>query len=588
MTTNFHRRRSTFGSSLLDFAQDAGTETFMASPWARLASLATRVELGGGEWLFRAGEPADSVYVVLWGRLEAMVELPEPATVAILGRGEAVGELALITGTPRSLSVRARRDSSLLRISRADFDRVLAEDPEYAVALMRGMAERLREVTATQTLPIDPIPRTIAVVPICPGPDIAGFARQLSTSLSRLASVAELTGMPEDNVSAGILDRAERDHEHVLLIASQPPGDDAWTSFAIRSADRVLAVVDCTTPPRQMDPNVEMFKGCDLVMLNARASEWADLLAPRAIHNLPDGPTPPAIGRLARRLAGRSLGLVLSGGGARAFSHLGVLDELEAAGVKIDRIAGASMGAFIAAVYAQGRSADEVAEVVREEFVRRKLLRDYTLPIAALLRHRRAFAMAQRVFGDALIEELPLDYFCVSCDLLTAELVAHRRGLVWLASGASMNLPAIYPPLPLDGRLLVDGGVLNNLPADVMAAVGEGPVIAADATSNADLQGGRRRSGGPAWMGRATHRARDIIVGTLGPVPSFKETLIRSIVLGSANTASNAQQHADVVITPDIGSIALTDWPRIDEMREAGRAAARAAIAAAPELVGDP
>jgi NTE family protein len=203
-----------------------------------------------------------------------------------------------------------------------------------------------------------------------------------------------------------------------------------------------------------------------------------------------------------------------------------------------------------------------------------------------MLRHRRAFAMAQRVFGDALIEELPLDYFCVSCDLRTAELVVHRRGLVWLASGASMNLPAIYPPLPLDGRLLVDGGVLNNLPADVMAAVGEGPVIAADATSNADLRTGRRRSGGPAWVERARFRARDIIVGTLGPVPSIKETLIRSIVLGSTDTAMIAQQHADLVITPDIHGIALTDWARIDEMREAGRAAARAALETAPELVG--
>ena len=587
MTPHFPRRATTFGPSLLDFAQEAGTETFMASPWARLVSLATRVELGGGEWLFRAGESGDSVYVVLWGRLEEVAELPEPATIAILGRGEAVGELALLTGAPHAHSVRALRDSSLLRIARADFDRVLAEDPDYAVSLMRGLAGRLREVTA-RALPIDPIPRTIAIVPVCHGADVAGFARDLASSLGRLASVAELTGVPGEDVPAGILDRAERKHDHVLLIASQPPGDDAWTSFAVRSADRVLVIADRTAVPQESDRRLAVLKGCDLVVLKARAGAWVDQLHPRAIHNLPEGPTPPAIGRLARRLAGRSIGLVLSGGGARAFSHLGVLDELAAAGVTVDRVAGCSMGGFIAALHAQGRSADEVTEVVREEFVRRNLLRDYTLPIAALLRHRRAFAMAQRVFGDARIEELPIDYFCVSCDLLTAELVVHRRGLVWLASGASMNLPAIYPPLPLEGRLLVDGGVLNNLPADVMAAVGEGPVIAADATSNSDLRSGARRSGGVPWVDRAMRRARHVMVGTLGPVPSIKETLIRSMVLGSANTAMNAQQHADFVITPDIRGIALTDWARIDEMRQAGRAAARAALEAAPELVGEP
>jgi predicted acylesterase/phospholipase RssA/CRP-like cAMP-binding protein len=587
MTTPFPRRHSNYGASLLDFAQEAATETFMASPWARLVSLATRVELGGGEWLFRAGESGDSVYVVLWGRLEVVAERPEPAVISIRGRGDAVGELALLTGAPHVHSVRARRDSSLLRISRADFDRVLTEDREYAVALTRRMAERLREVTA-RALPIDPIPSTIAVVPICGGTAAADFARALARSLARLASVAVLTEVPGEDIQAGILDRAERDHDHVLLIASEPLGDSAWTGFAVRSADRVLGVVDRARVPEQADPKLGMLKGCDLVVLKARAGAWVDELGPRAVHNLPDGPTPAGIGRLARRLAGRSVGLVLSGGGARAFSHLGVLDELEAAGVTIDRVGGCSMGCFIAAVYAQGRSADEVAEVVREEFVRRHLLRDYTLPIAALLRHRRAFAMAQRVFGDTRIEELPLDYFCVSCDLLTAELVVHRRGLVWLASGASMNLPAIYPPLPLEGRLLVDGGVLNNLPTDVMAAVGEGPVIASDATTNSDLQSGRRRAGGPARLDRAMLRAREIIVGTLGPVPSFKETLIRSIVLGSADTAMNAQEHAALVIAPDIRGIALTDWGRIDEMREAGRAAARAALETAPELAGGP
>ena len=547
MTPHFPRRATTFGPSLLDFAQEAGTETFMASPWARLVSLATRVELGGGEWLFRAGESGDSVYVVLWGRLEEVAELPEPATIAILGRGEAVGELALLTGAPHAHSVRALRDSSLLRIARADFDRVLAEDPDYAVSLMRGLAGRLREVTA-RALPIDPIPRTIAIVPVCHGADVAGFARDLASSLGRLALVAELTGVPGEDVPAGILDRAERKHDHVLLIASQPPA--TTPGRASRSAPPTGSSSSRTARRCHRSPTgASRSKGCDLVVLKARAGAWVDQLHPRAIHNLPEGPTPPAIGRLARRLAGRSIGLVLSGGGARAFSHLGVLDELAAAGVTVDRVAGCSMGGFIAALHAQGRSADEVTEVVREEFVRRNLLRDYTLPIAALLRHRRAFAMAQRVFGDARIEELPIDYFCVSCDLLTAELVVHRRGLVWLASGASMNLPAIYPPLPLEGRLLVDGGVLNNLPADVMAAVGEGPVIAADATSNSDLRSGARRSGGVPWVDRAMRRARHVMVGTLGPVPSIKETLIRSMVLGSANTAMNAQQHADFVIT---------------------------------------
>jgi NTE family protein len=587
MPIEFSRGQSIIGASLLDFMQDVRTATFMASPWARLVSMATSVEIGGGEWLFRAGEPGDSMYVVLWGRLEVVAEAPEAATISIHGRGDAVGELALLTDAPHAHSVRAARDSTLLRISRADFDGILADDPEFAVSLTRVMAARLREVTAP-ALAIHPIPRTVAIVPLCREVDVAGFARELAESLGSLASVAELTNLALDDNPARILDRAEREHDHVLLIASEPPGDDAWARHAVRSADRVLAVTDRATVPQSADRDGELLERCDLVTLRTGARAWCERLNPRAVHNLPDGLRPPGVARIARRLAGRSIGLVLSGGGARAFTHLGVLDELAAAGVTIDRVAGCSMGGFIAGLHAQGRSADEVAEVIREEFVRRNLLRDYTLPIAALLRHRRAFAMAQRVFGETRIEELPLDYFCVSCDLLTARLVVHRRGLVWLASGASMNLPAIYPPLPLDGQLLVDGGVLNNLPADRMAARGEGPVIAADATSKMDLRSGQRGSGGLPWVDRAVSRARHVLVGTLGPVPNFKETLMRTIVLGSTDTASTAQQHADLVITADTRGIGLTDWARIDDMREAGRAATRVALERAPELVGEP
>jgi NTE family protein len=154
------------------------------------------------------------------------------------------------------------------------------------------------------------------------------------------------------------------------------------------------------------------------------------------------------------------------------------------------------------------------------------------------------------------IEQLPLDFFSVSCDLNRGETVVHRRGPLADAVGASISLPGVVPPLPRDGRLLVDGGVLNNLPVDVMAAAGEGPIIASDVTN---------RRGAVA-----------------GDTLTIGETLMRTLTLASIDTAVAAQRYADVVIEPvDLG-VGFLEFHQIDRLREAGRRAAREALAVAP------
>src|SRR5207244_11035482 len=106
---------------------------------------------------------------------------------------------------------------------------------------------------------------------------------------------------------------------------------------------------------------------------------------------------------IARRLAGRATGIVLSGGGARGFAHIGVLDELRTAGVQLDRVAGCSMGAFVGAMFAAGMPAREMLERCRQEFVQRSPLNDYTVPTVSLVRGNRAESMLRRIFGSRTI-----------------------------------------------------------------------------------------------------------------------------------------------------------------------------------------
>ena len=521
----------------------------------QIAAQAKSIRLEAGEWLFREGDAGDSLYVVRSGRLEVVVEEPRVVVVRALTRGAVVGELALLTREPRSASVRARRDSELLRVSSTDFAELLSHERRFSFALMRELGRQLR-VSRGLDPPEDLLPSTIAIVMAGGKPD-AGLAERLRSALAAHGSVALLdeTAIGDDASYGAGLDRAERSHERVLLAGGAGP----WGTFCLRQADRILVVAGSRRPP----PGATWPAGCDVVLSGPvsapLAGEWVRAIDPRAIHWLDWGDgVDKGIARLARRLAGRSVGVVLSSGGARGLAHIGVLQELLEAGMTIDRVGGCSMGAFVGAMFAMGLSPAEIQERCREELVKRRPLSDYAVPTTSLLRGGRARSMLVRTFGETTtFEDLTRDYYCVSCDLVSGEQVVHRRGVLWEAVAASMCLPGVFTPLPRDGRLLVDGGVLDSLPVETMAATAEGPVVAVDV--------GRRFERAPA---RRFRRSRP-------PVPVLKETLARSIVLGSLDTAKSARRRADLLIEPDTGACGMLEFSQLDAMVEAGRRAAR-------------
>jgi NTE family protein len=275
------------------------------------------------------------------------------------------------------------------------------------------------------------------------------------------------------------------------------------------------------------------------------------------------------IARTARRLSATSLGIVLSGGGARAFAHIGVLEELAAAGLTIDRVAGVSMGAVIGALFAMGYDADEMDAICFEEWVQRRPLSDYTVPRHSLIRGERFRSMLHRTFGTRLIEELPRSFMCGSTELRSGRLEMVRHGPLWEAVGLSICLPVIGPPQVRGRELFVDGSLVNNLPVKVMADMGEGPIIAVDVKATFE------RSQGGTAVARAS--------GDRSPrPPSLGETLMRVLLLGSENTSEAARRHADLLIKPHAEGVGLLEFHQLDTAREAGRAAAREALERAP------
>jgi NTE family protein len=539
----------------------------------RLASEVDEVRIRAGEWLVREGDIAESLYLIRSGRLEVVVEGPPETLIRVLRRGEVLGELALLTDEVRSASIRARRDSELLKLGRPQFEGLIRDAPGFALGLTQAMGAQLAASRAPATG--GRAPRTIAALPLDRFAPVAEAADLLEESLREHGSVAKLTHEAGRTTAEMIsmLERAESENDRVVLVGDAAAPGEEWTDFCVREADAVFAL-SRGAPSRAWLDRPKALLGCELVVLApAVSAEVLAALQPREVQVVPDGSDlQPSVDLTARRMAGMAIGIVFSGGGARGFAHLGVMEELQAAGVVIDRIGGVSVGALIGACFAAGHTADELAGVFRKAFVEENPTGDYTLPLFSLIRGRRTRGLLQDFFGDRRIEQLRTRYFSLSCDLIKREPVVHRTGPLHDAVLASLSIPGVFPPVSTpDGRLLVDGGVLDNLPVDVMAEPGEGPVIAADVTSRmGDFRKPVRR--GVARLGKPIRR---YLTGSEAELPRFGETVVRTVTVGSTDTVEAARRHADLVIQPSLQGVGLLDWRQLDRVTEAGRAAAR-------------
>ncbi|TPG17868.1 MDR family MFS transporter/patatin-like phospholipase family protein [Pedococcus bigeumensis] len=519
-----------------------------------------RVHLHAGETLFEAGDPAGAAFSVLSGRVDV---LTSDGRVRSLGAGDVIGELAMLTGGVRSATVRAHRDTMLLRIAPEALDQALDEHPAIARSLVRVLASQLASpaVRERQRPPV-----IVTVVGLHPGAPVAAVTDALRAGLARWLRVA-VSG----DVDAAGLERLEKTHDRVLLTvpleADHAVGADAqaWSAAAIRQADVVVAVAAGGQQPGSS--TLALAPGADVVLVGGNPSTdqvvaWSQLLDAWQVTTV-DAPTTSALRPLVARLAGRSLGLVLAGGGARAFAHLGVLAALEEAAIPVDRVAGCSVGGVVAALHAAGMPALEAREQIYAEFVRGRPFSDYTVPRAALAKGQRRRRAMTRVFGDTMMESLPHQFRCVSTDLLAREVVVHRRGPLVPALMATTSLPGLFPPVKVDGRLLVDGGVLNNLPVDALTERPEGPLVAVNISMGGSGPA-RPTAGGPPRPLRT---------------PALGETLLRTMLIGSGGAVESAQAAGAIVVTPAAMGVGLLEFHQLDTLVEAGLVAGRRLVA---------
>jgi predicted acylesterase/phospholipase RssA len=251
---------------------------------------------------------------------------------------------------------------------------------------------------------------------------------------------------------------------------------------------------------------------------------------------------------------------VLGGGGARGFAHLGALRAFEEQGVPIDVVGGTSIGALAGALWAIGLGADERDRLAIEKLAGTRSLIGWTLPIASLSSAKKLTQMLQSddLFGDADIEDLPNPYFAVSASYSTGQPVVHESGSLWFAARASISLPGIMPPVWRDGDLLVDGGVVNNVPVDLMRARVAGTVFAVNlrgATRRGALSSFDPTISGWRLLADRLHPRREAV-----RLPGPAAMMLRSKELGGKQAHASRLALADLVLEPPVDGVDNLDF----------------------------
>lgn len=560
---------------------------------ATLTGSARWRRVAAGEVLFEEGSPADAAYFVLRGRLVATRTFDDEQTIiGEITRGEVVGETGLLDDQPRNATVTVARDTVLAAFDREVFLGLVHQHPHLLVELGSLILRRARHPARRRRLSL-----VVAVV-VCDRFDLREIASRLQSELHALGSVEllwpdrvdsmlETPGVSQSRPGevgdvrvSKLLHQLELEADHVLLEVGR--ARSGWSRRSLTMADRIVVL----TPPV---PTREETERLHQILADAPTKTQRTLV----VAHHPDTAVPTGsadlvdtfrahdvlhlhrgsmseIARLGRVIVGRGTGLVLGGGGARGFAHLGVYRALTELGVPIDIVGGASIGSPLAAGIADRLAPDVLEDLVRDLF--RRVL-DYTVPVVSLVKGQGIAAATAKAFGERTIEDLWTSYFCVSTNLTTARTFVHRRGPVVGAVRASCAIPGVMPPVPHDDHLLVDGGVLNNLPVDVMRQISpHGDVVAVDV---APLSGPSARSdfglsvsGWKALRSSLGRRPRTY--------PGITAVLMRSLIAGSQRHRDDvvAAGMVDCYLDLDLRGVSMLAFDTVTEVARRGYDAA--------------
>jgi NTE family protein/lysophospholipid hydrolase len=464
--------------------------------------------------------------------------------------------------------------------------------------LTRQLTQRARANAKNRNHDRPPI--SIAILPITDAADSEEFAARLRRSLEtfgEVVSISQETPVVRNSTAASEnrlvewLNDQESSYRHVIYQTGSDPS--RWMRRSLRQADRIYLLASAAESPAAAAGRFR-----DLVaheMLPA-ASRLYLVLLHRSGASLPVGTDawleafPSVVGhhhvrldrdsdfeRMARSINNRLVGLALGGGFALGFAHIGVIRAMRELEIPIDCVGGTSMGAIVGAACALEIDYKRILDIFIPASVA-SLKRDYTLPLLSILTGSKMAKAIGQHLEDYKIEDFWLPFFSISASLRHARMVVHRRGDALRSVLASSRAPVMFPPLHWKGDLLVDGGLVNNVPADVVRSLTPGgTVFAVDVSPSGDIppqtEENLYTSGwkqvGLRWGARSGAHRKLTLMDVLG----------RAIRMGGVTRARVIQSDVDCYLVPPLADFGAMDFKR-------GRAMAETSYTYALETLG--
>lgn len=532
-----------------------------------------------GDRLFSAGDPADTFYVLRSGRLGVFVprEDQPPQFVGVIHPGTPAGEMAMLAHTPHTAHVVALRDSEVIALPRTAFFDIVRTHPALMADVARVMIRRARQKGGNDD------PSAFAFVSAREKPVrhfVTKVVQQIEAEGYRCAVIDRLA-RPHGREWFRTL---ETNHDFIIYVAEA--GDPVWATYCARQVDRIFIVGDpaIAPPPQpaQRSGDTEyIHQLTDLILLHQAdhpstpATRWLAAMRPHRWFHCREESLADAA-RIGRLVTNSATGLVLSGGGARAYAHIGVMQALRDRDIPVDFLGGSSMGALIAAGPALGWDQRELQERIKAAFVQSDPLSDIAFPLVAMTRAGKLSRLLREHFGDTAIEDMPLPFFAVSANLTSGRIEVHRQGSLTQALRGSVAIPGVIPPLVRDGQVLVDGAVLRNFPSDVMRQVNRGPLIGSDVSQTRGVNA-EQLENPPSWW-------RWIMSGAWKQGPPIVSILMRAATLSTSAELAEARAESDVLVLPRPEGVDIREWKTFDPVVKAGEQAANDAL----DAVGTP
>ncbi len=553
------------------------------------------VAVKGGTCVLHVGERFDALIGVVHGALRVVRHGDSGLEHGLheFRRGTIIGTLGLLSDRTFPVSLYTIRDSHLLRLPRERLLGLVENHPAILLALTRRMSERASNV-------LDAFLESAWTPRVASGGNLALIALANETAERAAKDMFVEIAVKHRralHVTTQLLDHAlgseaSKDSERVTRwLSTLDSGDNVvlydgdvsspgWTARCVRQSDRLVLIAQFRAPDldlfnRTIAPAIQtgLRRQIDLVLVHPATTSvpsgtagWTSLADVDRVHHVRAGRRDD-MERVVRLILARPIGLVLSGGGARGIAHVGVVAAIKDAGIPIDYVCGTSMGAIFAAGVALGFDVERMRTEVKELFASPGALYDFTLPISAVLGGKKLNRVLRKQLGDGDIEDLWIPFFCVSTDLSRSRMIVHERGKLWRSVRASCSIPGIFPPVQTADATLVDGGLMNNLPYDLLADRCPGAIIAVDVSAYGAPNFAQPKTKFMRWVRALRSKIRGEAAG-----PPLFEILMRSTQVGSKFRQQIALDCAEEVVymAPPVDAFKALEWRAHRELYEIG------------------